>query len=78
MINQVITVDRKKYAAGLFWQPVASGFVARNYARSLARSIDKKLNLYVDYRAMVGLGGRRLGHRSGMHSAAAEIMDSMT
>ena len=78
MINQVITVDRKKYAAGLFWQPIASGFVARNYARSLARSIDGKLNLYVDYRAMVGLGARRLGHRRGMHSAAAEIMDSMT
>lgn len=78
MVNQVITVDRKKYAVGLFWQPVASGFVARNYARSLAHSIDRKLNLYVDYRAMVGLGGRRLGHRRGMHSAAAEIMDSMT
>lgn len=78
MFNQVITVDRKKYATGLFWQPVASGFVARNYAHSLSRSIDKKLNLYVDYRAMVGLGARRLGHRRGMHSAAAEIMDSMT
>lgn len=78
MTNQVITVERKKYAAGLFWQPVASGFVARNYARSLARSVGGKLNLYVDYRAMVGLGSRRMGHRRGMHSAAAEIMDSMT
>lgn len=78
MINQVITVDRKKYATGLFWQPVASGFVARNYARSLSRSIDRKLKLYVDYRAMVGLGARRMGHRRGMHSAAAEIMDAMT
>lgn len=78
MINQVITVDRKKYATGLFWQPIASGFVARNYARSLSHSIDGKLNLFVDYRAMVGLGSRRMGHRRGMHSAAAEIMDSMT
>ncbi|MBD5400481.1 type 4b pilus protein PilO2 [bacterium] len=78
MANQVITVDRKKYATGLFWQPVASGFVARTYARSLAHSVDGKLNLYTDYRAMVGLGSRRVGHHSGMHSAAAEIMDSMT
>lgn len=78
MIYQVITVNRKKYATGLFWQPIASGFVARNYAHSLAHNIDKKLTLYVDYRAMVGLGSRRLGHRRGMHSAAAEIMDSMT
>lgn len=78
MRNQVITVDRKKYATGLFWQPIASGFVARNYARSLSRSIDKKLKLFADYRAMVGLGSRRMGHRRGMHSAAAEIMDSMT
>jgi len=78
LANQVITVDRKKYAAGLFWQPTASGFNARNYARSLSRSIDKKLNLYVEYRAMVGLGSRRMGHRAGMHSAAAEIMDAMT
>ncbi len=62
----------------MFWQPIASGFIARNYARSLARSIDGKLSLYVDYRAMVGLGSRQMGHRRGMHSAAAEIMDTMT
>lgn len=78
MTNQVITVDRKKYATGLFWQPVAAGFVPRNYARSLARTVDKKLNLYTDYRAMVGLGARRAGHRRGMHSAAAEVMDALT
>lgn len=78
MLNQVITVDRKKYATGLFWQPVAAGYVARNYARSLSRTVDHKLNLYTDYRAMVGLGSRRAGHRRGMHSAAAEIMDSLT
>ncbi len=78
MINQVITVDKKKYATGLFWQPVGAGFVARNYARSLARSVDRKLNLYTEYRAMVGLGSGRVGMRRGMHSAAAEVMDSLT
>ncbi len=76
MANQLITVNRKKYAAGLFWQPIAAGFVARNYARSLARSVNKKLNLYVEYREMVGLGSRKYGQRSGMPSAAAAVMDS--
>ncbi len=78
MANQVITVNRKKYAVGLFWQPTGAGFVARTYARSLARGIDKKLNLYTEYRAMVGLGARKYGHRNGMPSAAAEIMDTLT
>mgnify|MGYP003623790818 FL=1 len=76
MANHVIVIDRKKYAAGLFWQPVAVGFVPRNYARNLARSVDKKLNLYTEYRAMVGLGSRRNGLRMGMPSAAAEVMES--
>lgn len=48
----------------------------RNYARSLARSVDKKLNLFTEYRAMVGLGARRDGLRAGMSSAAAAVMDS--
>lgn len=77
MSGQVITVDRKKYAVGLFWQPTGAGYVARTYARALARSIDKKLNLYTEYRAMVGLGSKRAGHRSGMDSAAAAIADAL-
>lgn len=76
MANQVISVNRKKYAVGLFWQPVATGFFARNYARSLARGVDKKLNLFTEYRSMVGLGARKFGHRTAMPSAAASIVDS--
>ncbi len=78
MPNQVITVNRKKYAVGLIWQPDIPGQVARSYARSLARSMDKKLNLYVDYRTMIGLGAARGGLKNGMPSAAAEVMDSLT
>lgn len=77
MPGQVITVDRKKYAVGLFWQPTGAGYVARTYARALARSVDKKLNLYTEYHAMVGLGSRKLGHRSGMDSAAASVTDAL-
>ncbi len=78
MPNQVITVNRKKYAVGLLWQPIGAGFVARNYARNLARSIDKKLNLFTEYRMMIAMGSKKYGHRSGMPSLAAEIMDSLT
>ena len=77
MPGQVITVDRKKYAVGLFWQPTGAGYVARTYARTLARGVDKKLNLYTEYRAMVGLGSKKMGHRSGMDSAAAAVTDAL-
>lgn len=77
MLNQVVTVNRKKYAVGLFWQPIGAGFVARNYARNLAKSVDKKLNLFTEYRGMVGLGGKKLGHRAGMPSIAGEVMEAL-
>lgn len=75
LVNQVILIDKKKYAVGLLWQPVAVGFIGRNYAHQLSRGIDRKLGLYTEYRAMVGLGSYRLGHRVGMPSAAAEVME---
>ncbi|MBN1325028.1 MAG: type 4b pilus protein PilO2 [Alphaproteobacteria bacterium] len=76
MVNQVILIDRKKYAVGLFWQPVAVGFIGRNYAHQLAKGIERKLGFYTEYRAMVGLGSRRVGHHIGMPSAAAEVMEA--
>ncbi len=77
MPNQVVTVNRKKYAANLMWQPVGAGFVSRTYARSLARSVNGKYTLFTEYHAMVGLGARRFGHRIGMTSLAAEVMNSL-
>ena len=77
MVNQVVQIHHKKYATGLFWQPIGAGFVARNYAKKLAKSVDKKLNLFTEYRGMVGLGARRIGHRAGMPSIAAQVMESM-
>ncbi|MBQ8255455.1 MAG: type 4b pilus protein PilO2 [Alphaproteobacteria bacterium] len=78
MAGKILSVNRKKYAVGLFWQPLGVGFVPRNYARALAKNVDKKLNLYVDYRSMIGLGSRRFGQRVGMLSAAAEVMESFS
>ncbi|MBQ4070083.1 MAG: type 4b pilus protein PilO2 [Alphaproteobacteria bacterium] len=79
MANQVININRKKFAAGLFWQPAGAGVLAtRFYARNLARGVDKRLNLYTDYRSMVGLGARKNGARAGMISAAADVMDAFS
>ncbi|MBQ2017711.1 MAG: type 4b pilus protein PilO2 [Alphaproteobacteria bacterium] len=78
MAGQILSVNRKKYAVGLFWQPMGAVVGARNYARNLARSVDKKLNLYTEYRAMVGLAARKNGARAGMLCAAAEVMESFS
>lgn len=78
MANQTININRRKYAVGLVWQPIGAGFNARNYARTLTRNIDRRLNLFLEYRAMVGLGARRSGMRVGMYSAAAEIMETFS
>lgn len=78
MANQVISVSRKKYAVGLFWQPLKSGVSGRVYARSLAHSVDKKLNLYTEYNMMVGLASTRRGQGVGMRVAAADVMDAFS
>lgn len=78
MANKIIHVNRKKYAVGLFWQPIASGVIVRNYAKSLSKSIDKRLNLYLEYKGMVALGSRKFGHKVGMISAAAEVMNAFS
>ena len=78
LTTQTITLNRKKYAVGLFWQPLPTGAVARNFAHNLARSVNKKLNLFVEYRAMVGLGSRKMGMRSSMPVAAAEVVDAFS
>ncbi len=75
---QVITLSHKKYATGLFWQPVGSGHTPRNYAYILSKHINERVSLFVEYRSMVGLGSGRLGHRTGMPSLAAEVMESFT
>ena len=78
MANQTISVHKKKYAVGLLWQPVTSGNGGRVGARRLARMIDGRYGLYVEYNQMIGLAARHSGYRSGMPSAAAEIVDAMS
>ena len=78
MIKQVISVHRKQFATGLFWQPVSVGVTPANYARQLVKNSDKKYTLFAEYKSMVGLGDTHDGARLGMSSAAAEIVDSLS
>ena len=77
MSGQYVHIKRKKYAAGLLWQPLVTGFTARAYAYKLARGIDHRLNRYISYKGMVGLGARANGQHSGMPSIAAEIIEAL-
>ena len=77
MSGQYVYIKRKKYASGLVWQPMVAGFTTRAYAQKLANGIDRRLNLYVRYNEMVGLGARSNGLHSGMPSIAIEIINAL-
>ena len=76
--TDVLRVNKKKFAVGLFWQPVAVGYTPRNYAKILAKNSNTDANLFVEYRSMVGLAAKARGGFSGMPSAAAEIVDALS
>lgn len=78
MIKQIITVHHKKFATGLFWQPLGVGNTAQNYAKHLAKNSDRKYTLYVGYKSMVGLTNNREGASAGMPSAAVEIVSYLS
>ena len=78
MIKQIITVRHKKFATGLFWQPLGVGNTAHNFAKQLAKNTDKKYNLFTEYKSMIGLTSSHDGAHVGMSSAAAQIIDSLS
>ena len=78
LIKQIITVNRKKFATGLFWQPLGVGIAPRNWAKQLSKNSDKKYTLFAEYKSMVGLTSSRDGAHIGMSSAAAQIVDSLS
>jgi len=75
--SEILRVNKKKFAAGLFWQPVAVGYTPRNYARVLAHNSKGKSNLFIEYRSMIGLVPKRRGYSVGMPSIAAEVVDAL-
>lgn len=76
LIKQTITVHHKKFATGLFWQPLGLGSNARNWAKQLSKNT--KYSLFTEYKSMVGVVSSRDGARVGMQSAAAQIVDSLS
>lgn len=78
LIKQIITVRHKKFATGLFWQPLGVGNTAHNFAKQLSKNTDKKYNLFTEYKSMIGLTSSRDGAHVGMSSAAAQIVDSLS
>ena len=77
-LSELLRVNKKRFAAGLFWQPVAVGYAPRKYAYTLSHNSKGRANLYVEYRSMIGLAARRRGYYSGMPSAAAGIVESLS
>lgn len=78
MIKQTVTVHHKKYATGLFWQPVTPGVTPYIYARQLINKSIKKYTLLAEYKSMIGLAEERGGIRAGMPSVAAEVVNSLS
>ena len=77
-MKQVIIINRKKYATGLFWQPVDPLVVPYIYARQLAAKGNKKYNLLTEYKSMVGLADSHDGPRAGMYVAASVVTDALS
>ena len=72
----VITIERKKYAVGLFWQPLPAGQNTRDFAKQLSKQLTGSVKFYAEFRSMIGVGTRALGHRRGMKIAAIEVINS--
>ena len=77
-LNEVLRVNKKRYAAGLFWQPIGVGYTPRKYAAVLSHNSNIHAGLFVEYKSMVGLGAKHKGYYSGVPSLAAEVVDVLS
>ncbi|MDR1697167.1 MAG: type 4b pilus protein PilO2 [Rickettsiales bacterium] len=73
---QVITIARKKYATGLFWQPVPPDGNRTRFIEDIKKFVPGRTKFVVEYHGMIGIGSRALGHSANLPSAAAEVMDA--
>jgi hypothetical protein len=77
VISQTLIIDRKKYAVGLFWQPVSAGHQAKDVAAKIAHNaIAAKFKYFAEYRNFVALGSDELKHRVGLPVLAPEIIEA--
>ena len=73
----MITISRRKYAAGLFWQPAGGRGSSRENAAKIARIAKMRASLFVAFAGMIGLAANRRGMTAGMPVAAAEAIESL-
>jgi len=72
----IITVSKRRYAVGLFWQPAMQRISVRENAARVSKSARLKASLFVSFGGMIGVVGRTGGARAGMPVAAIEVMES--
>ena len=72
----IITISRRKYAAGLFWQPAGGRGNPRDNAAKIARIAKMRASLFVIWNGVIGLAGRRGGIRGGLAVAAPEVVEA--
>ena len=77
-MKQVMIINRKKYATGLFWQPVDPLVTPFVYARQISAKSNNKYNLLTEYKSMVGLADSRDGARAGMSVGASAVMGAFS
>ncbi len=81
MAGGVVSIGRRKFAVGLYWQPSPSGRVAQA-AREAARQQGQPADYFAvrgatksGRVAQFGLGQKSYGHRQGMPTGAASMAD---
>jgi hypothetical protein len=76
-LQQIVSVSRKKYAVGLFWQPLPTLRSASDVAKKIAAGApNAKFKYYAQYRNLVGLGSPLLKHYAGLAALAPEVMET--
>ncbi|MHA1540879.1 MAG: type 4b pilus protein PilO2 [Alphaproteobacteria bacterium] len=80
IIPQVITVKNKKYAVGLFWQPLASGKQKLGFIEKTARSLIGGAQFFCirsGGSSQFGLGFSKKGHKKNLPIATLSIASAL-
>ena len=78
MAGGYITISRRKYAAGLFWQPAPLRGNMRERAAKISHATKMHASLFVAFNGMIGLSSRRSGAYQNMPIAASEVIEAFS
>lgn len=77
MAGGIITIARRKYAAGLFWQPAQGRGNPRENAAKIAKIAKIRANLFVQFNSMIALSDNRRKLSAGMPVAAPAVIEAL-